>query len=269
MSASPNTAILRTPLMRKTIPQIEVDNLALAWARAFVEAYDSPGGALSRLVVTTRIPDGGIAAEVPAIRSLVDSELEKRRESTVNTVANTIFPESLWNPAQPAQTLFDRYDRVWPRVHRCHANNNGVYFRRLTAFGNPEDPVNQLSHIISTWRDRGNHRHSALQAAIFDPNKDHNNSRQRGFPCLHQIAFDAQGANGREGLVVTGFYAKQNLFEKAYGNYLGLARLGKFMAHEMRLQLVEVTCIASVAVYAEHPKRNLQELADGMRAYLQ
>jgi len=257
--------------MRKTIPAIGSDNLSLTWAKAFVEAYDSPGGALSRLVVTTKIPEGGIAAETPEIRRLVDSELEARQLSTTSTVANTIFPESLWNPAQPAEMLFDRYARVWPRVHRCHANSNGVYFRRLTAFGDNVDSGNQLKHIINTWREHGNHRHSALQAAIFDPMKDHNNSRQRGFPCLHQVAFDAQGANGQDGLVITGFYAKQNLFEKAYGNYLGLARLGRFMAHELHLRLVEVTCIASVAARSdsEIPKRGLGDMAEALRDYLQ
>jgi hypothetical protein len=39
----------------------------------------------------------------------------------------------------------------------------------------------------------------------------------------------------------------QYLFERAYGNYLGLVRLGRFMAHEMGLQLERVVCMAAVA----------------------
>ncbi len=38
----------------------------------------------------------------------------------------------------------------------------------------------------------------------------------------------------------------QYLFERAYGNYLGLKRLGDFMAHEMSLTLERVVCIAAV-----------------------
>jgi len=38
----------------------------------------------------------------------------------------------------------------------------------------------------------------------------------------------------------------QYLFERAYGNYLGLKRLGEFMAHEMSLRLERVICIAAV-----------------------
>lgn len=254
--------------MRSTVNPIVSENLSLAWTNAFVKALSSPGGALSRLVVTIRIPKSGIVAETQGIRAILDNELAKRREATIETVANTIFPESLWNPTQPAERLFERYGRIWPRIRRCQANHNGVYFRRLTAFGDEANPVNQLEHIISTWRDHSNHRHSAMQAAIFDPNRDHNHCRQRGFPCLQQTAFDAQGTNGEDGLVVTGFYAKQNLFEKAYGNYLGLARLGRFMAHELGLRLTEVTCIASAAMYADPPKQQLNAMAEALRDHL-
>jgi len=103
---------------------------------------------------------------------------------------------------------------------------------------------NQLDHIAKTFNS-GNHRRSALQAAVLYPLTDLNNSRQQGFPCLQQIAL----AHNRERatLTVTGFYAMQYLFERAYGNYLGLQRLGEFMGHEMGLRLERVVCIAAVA----------------------
>jgi len=39
----------------------------------------------------------------------------------------------------------------------------------------------------------------------------------------------------------------QYLFQRAYGNYLGLARLGEFMAKEMKLRLERVVCFAGIA----------------------
>ena len=36
-----------------------------------------------------------------------------------------------------------------------------------------------------------------------------------------------------EGLVINAFYATQQLFNKAYGNYLGLAQLCAFIAKEL------------------------------------
>jgi hypothetical protein len=48
-------------------------------------------------------------------------------------------------------------------------------------------------------------------------------------------------------LSVTGFYATQTLFERAYGNYIGLCELGRFFAHEWGRELTRVTCVASIA----------------------
>jgi hypothetical protein len=46
---------------------------------------------------------------------------------------------------------------------------------------------------------------------------------------------------------VTGFYATQTLFERAYGNYVGLCDLGRFFANAWGLSLTRVTCVTSVA----------------------
>ena len=181
-------------------------------------------------------------------------------------VANTIFPISLWNPHADRRQLYERYRRILPRVARDRRNRYGLYFERLIAFGHDasfQDGVNQLEHIIQTWHS-GNHRRTALQAAIFDPTKDHTNQRQRGFPCLQEVTFAPVGADE---LSVTGFYATQYIFERAYGNYLGLCRLGRFMAHEMGRDLVQVTCVASPAK-RDKPKGSLERLAHEVEAIL-
>lgn len=134
-----------------------------------------------------------------------------------------------------------------PFVKRCKANRRGHYFQRMIAYlpsSGKKAPINQLEHIITTWH-KGNSRRSALQAGIFDPRSDHSDARQQGFPCLQQVAFYPKGTNGKDGLSVIASYANQTVVEKAYGNYLGLYRLGMFMAKEMDLELTEIVCIAS------------------------
>ena len=69
------------------------------------------------------------------------------------------------------------------------------------------------------------------------------------------------GSNGCEGLAVTGFYATQHVFEKAYGNYLGLCRLGQFVAHELGLKLVRMTCVTALAKLGDVGKTGLQALS--------
>ena len=46
---------------------------------------------------------------------------------------------------------------------------------------------------------------------------------------------------------MNGFYATQYLVERAYGNYLGLCRLGAFVAHELGVPLLRMTCFTCIA----------------------
>jgi hypothetical protein len=243
---------------------IEEGNLSVAWGKAFLEVVRA--GEVAPLVVVVKDIDNAAPPEVPAIREALDHALEAEGKGlSCHTVANTIFP-SLWNPEEERQELYQRYLRILPRVRRHPSNKYGVYFERLILFGhdgNLQGGVNQLEHIIQTWNG-GNHRRTALQAAVFDPHRDHTNQRRRGFPCLQQVAFAPHGNNG---LGVTGFYATQYMFERAYGNYLGLCRLGRFMAHEMGLRLAQVTSIATPAV-RDRSKAMLNGLSERVRAAL-
>ena len=244
---------------------IEEDNLSVAWAKALLRVVEE--GEIAPLSVVIRGFADGEPMEVAPIRQLLDDALGTNAKAlSCHEVANTIFPHSLWNPRAARQQLYERYQRIMPRLLRDRRNRYGVYFQRLIAFGHDDayaGSVNQLEHIIQTW-DGGNHRRSALQAAIFDPRKDHTDQRMRGFPCLQQVAFAPQGADG---LAVTGFYATQYIFERAYGNYLGLCWLGRFMSQEMGRQLTQVTCVASPAK-RDKTKGYLQELARGVERIL-
>ena len=219
-------------------------NLSLAWVEVFFHLLDRGISELAPAVITiSDFDEQSLPHQIPEIRTTIDAV----NKQASRTIGSTIFPNSLWMPEAEdnAARLYGRYERIWKAIAKCPANNKGVYFRRLTAYqpdGLPAEtkPVNQLDHIIETFRS-GNHRHSALQAAIFDPTRDHTHNRRRGFPCLQQVAFEA--SNG--GLEVTGFYALQHHVPKAYGNYLGLCWLGRFMAQQMGLHLSQVTCIAS------------------------
>lgn len=246
---------------------ISEKNLSVAWSKAFMGLLDSGHNQVSPLVVKVSGFGDGLIPEDVEIRQCLDDCLRTAGLQSVHTVANTIFPRSMWNPDLGPAVLYERYKKNWSRIKKDALNRNGHYFQRLIEYENGTDPVNQLSHIINTWN-LSNHRHSALQASIFDPRKDHSNSRRRGFPCLQQIAFSPIGPNGIDGLAIIGFYATQHLFEKAYGNYLGLFRLGHFMAKEMRLRLAEMTCIASYAKIGNISKSHLSDLRSALSGRL-
>ncbi len=244
-------------------------NLSLAWAEMFFHLLDRGVTDLSPAVVTIAdFDEHSLPRQIPEIQAAVDAANKQKSR----TIASTIFPNSLWTPEgdDNGARLYARYERIWKTISRCPANKKGVYFRRLTAYrpdGLPAEckPVNQLDHIVETFRG-GNHRHSALQASIFDPTRDHTHNRRRGFPCLQQVAFDASGGN----LEITGFYALQHHVPKAYGNYLGLCWLGRFMAHQMRLRLSQVTCIASSLKLGDDcTKSGLAPLKENLEAILE
>ena len=55
------------------------------------------------------------------------------------------------------------------------------------------------------------------------------------------------------------FYATQYMVERAYGNYLGLCRLGRFMAHELDMRLTRMTCFTGIAE-CDTAKKHLESI---------
>ena len=245
---------------------IDETNLSVAWSKAFLTLWRSKE--VAPLVVTIRASDSDEPAELPIIRQDLDRTLTELSQQSCHAIANTIFPQNMWNPTLSGAQLFCRYRKLIPYLKRHPANRNGLYFQRFVAYGSDkgaDDGINQLEHIIQVWKS-GHARRTALQAAVFDPRIDHTRQRQRGFPCLQQVAFAKDDTGG---LAVTGFYATQYIVEKAYGNYLGLFRLGRFMAHEMGLPFSKVTCIATPAVRGNVPKYKIAHLYETVSTTLE
>jgi hypothetical protein len=162
----------------------------------------------------------------------------------VTAAANTIFPESLWNPSKDRNELYAKYLRLLPRLRKDPRNRRGLYFERLIAYGRGPEGGNQLEHMLRAFKKKVK-RTSAYQATISDPKTDLTKTPFLGFPCLQQVAVHPSEVTGS--LAITGFYGTQYLFERGYGNFLGLAGLGRFLAREMGLKLERMTCVASYA----------------------
>jgi len=265
--------------MSNSFPPIEETNLSHAWSRAFLHVIENSGKEISPLLITLTGFNNGIPNEDPAIRYALDNCLKINNEQSVNTVANTIFPASYWR-SKNRNKLFDTYLKNLPRIKALAPNKNhrGLYFERLIAFGSESNPINQLEHIISMYKSRPGVRRSMFQASIFDPAQDHNSTAQLAsfkasifdpaqdhistaqlaFPCLQHVSFVPQ----KNSLIMNAFYATQQLFNKAYGNYLGLCRLGNFMANEMGLGFEQMNCFVGVAKMDNIPKKSptLEEL---------
>lgn len=184
--------------------------------------------------------------EYREVRSIVNESLLNHNKQTIETVSETIFPQSLYQVCNyDRECLYNDYLEIFPRIQAIEKKKNGkgTYFQRLIAYESGLNTINQLELIISNLLATKNKRRSKLQASIFDPSKDHTDGPYQGFPCLQHITF-YETENG--GLVMSSFYAVQYLFERAYGNWLGLINLGKFIANETGLDLVRFNCFIGV-----------------------
>jgi hypothetical protein len=249
-----NIAIWRTNRMSKSKASaapapvmIEETNLSRAWSRLLLRVLNGAGTEVAPLILSlTGFGEGGAVTEDPAVRQALDLLLKRKGKLGVDDVAFTIFPQRLWEMSRGDRSrLFSLYRATFPRWQAMNkkANGRGLYFERMVMYGRGPCEGNQLQWILSQYNSRAGVRRSMLQVATFDPARDHVASAQLGFPCLQQVSFEATPV----GLVTNAFYATQQIFDKAYGNYLGLAQLGAFMAHEMEMPLARLNVMVGVA----------------------
>jgi len=248
---------------------VDESDISRAWAKAVLHVIEHAGPEISPLILSVNgFEEQGTIPEIPAIRKALDTLLLTKRISSVDDVAFTIFPQRLWRVAQGDRAaLFRYYKDAFPRYQAINRQDNrrGLYFERMTMYGRGPCDGNQLEWILSQFerpKSRGVRR-SMFQASVFDPERDHVPDAQLQFPCLQHVSF----VPTKQGLVVNAFYATQQLFVKAYGNYLGIAQLGAFMAHEMRTKLLRMNVFVGVAKFERISKSDadLQPLISACR----
>lgn len=230
---------------------IESSNLSIAWGDAFLSVLRHADGKCPPLIVSIAEFNGDLPPEDTAIRSSLDACLAQQKSCTSCDVsAMMIFPYKLWLRRKTLSC--DEFCEVCTRnlLPRLQAldrrNSHGTYFARMMAYpciknGAP-DTVNQLSEIVDRLSGDRHFRATGLQMTCFHPALDHSRQPRLGFPCLQHVGITYEG---EKGIAITGFYPSQHIFARAYGNYLGLAHLGRFLCDQTGLSLRRVTCIAT------------------------
>lgn len=225
---------------------VQSGTLTESWVAA-VEELLANGGDLFNLIVAIANPiaDAADASVIAALDELLALEGHQR----VETVANTIFPAAMARAARSREEFYDRYRSMLPLLHRHAKNRRGLYFERLIEYPLPARGkcANQIELIIRDLQGQlKNHRprRSIYEAQVFAPGKDRLPS---GFPCLSSLSFQLD----KPRLRLTATYRNQYYFERALGNFLGLARLQRFIADEVELALGPLT------IHAFHAKLDL------------
>lgn len=250
-----------------------VASLSEAWVLALERVLAEPGGRLVHLVATV----GNPGAEIPAVRRVLDEALEEAGSQSVDTVAETIFPSSLypdpgydWLPGisqdkeaeldAAADALYTSYTDMLPLLLTASGNSRGTYFARMVTWpGKTVRGVNQLASRVTALRSEhnaGRRRNSTIDidvAADAVPDGDAEprglqvyaatDNRRRGFPCLTHV--DLTLHDGQLNLLAV--YRHQYLIDKAYGNMLGLSRLLAFLCQQTGYERGELVVHATMA----------------------
>lgn len=227
---------------------IAADNLSIGWGKALLALAEPGVTRVTPMTLTIRgfAPDG-VASEVPEIREAVDAFLDAQDKKDSENVAFTIFPQRYLELAEgDPEMFFDLYTESFQRIQDFNPRNNrrGSYFQRLIDLKGGGQGPNQLAWMIKDYHDHPKARRtSKFQATTFDPARDYSATNILEFPCLQQVSFvPDEGA-----LQLNAFYASQQIARKAYGNYLGLARLGAFMAKQFDLRFEQLNVFVGLA----------------------
>jgi thymidylate synthase len=215
------------------------DTLTDAWL-ADLEYLHRHGEQLN-FITTIADPDPDRVDE--GIVAGLDNWLLRKQKQSVGTVANTIFPSAYLRGSSSRQQLYERYHALLPRLRKQRGNGHGTYFGRLMEYPASADvkhgeTMNQIEGIIEKLQTqlRGQRpKRFAYQAQIFAPGRD--DTSLMGFPCLSSVSFQLD----RPCLCLTAVYRNQYYFERALGNFLGLAHLQRFVAQATGLALGSLT----------------------------
>lgn len=247
---------------------IQREGMSDAWVAAMERLLDSDGKSVNLSVAFQ-----AEVAENPAIAAQLDAFAEDKnlRHSDgnvlrVRTVANTIFPGALYHPHlgdAAAARLYENYE-LSMRMHRRRKRDKETYFNRLIAYPvggladaqderlNPDGTWNQLDYYVRRLRTQREtlHLSSSYELGISHPidaelrvQAPFKDKRMTSFPCLSHISLTL--VDDRVHMNAT--YRNQTFITRAFGNYVGLAGLLRFIAREIGAQAGEVQVVATHA----------------------
>ncbi len=255
---------------------IEASTLDEAFAKLLIQVIDNSGAVITPLTFSVGAENademlsgkGGIKDALDNSYAITNQTRPKQSHAhSIDTVAFTIFPKRYYDISESADDFFDLYKRAYPKLKaRNTANRRGLYFERLTMYGSDvKCEGNQLKWFIESYRSRNGVRKSMYQAAIFDPVRDHSNTARLPFPCLHSLSFLPNG----DSLALNAFYPTQQIYRKAYGNYLGLINLGQFMAEQMGLRFCRLNVMVGKAELETAKTGEIAGVVEACRALIE
>lgn len=219
-------------------------SLSEGWLDAIRSVYPVPSRKVVHLVVRIMEPN----LEVPHIRQgaqgLIDDWNKGHRPAgqlyDIETTRNSIFPLAWARRCSDPVELTAYYRKRYTRDGLLGFNHNerGTYFGRIVAYprGEDEGPADQLTDTIRKLRKEiagGRPKSSRYEINIYSERVD---TSPMSFPCLAHLSVHLH----ENRIHLQAIYRNEYLVGRAYGNYLGLAELQRYIARAVGVEMGEL-----------------------------
>lgn len=253
-------------------------NISTSWLAALAALNDAAGSSAVNFSVTVEHPDQEIANVRQALdRKVAELHAERPKDfnKSVHTVANTIFPISLYRVGKPenfySAALIGQSGRSGSIT--SWGPKAGTYIGRLLRYPTYDGTeVNQLRRLLeyldsdTNWADRYEVEMSLPSPDMLTSTGSAStylagfDNAARGGQCMSHLSLNLSGGK----LSMVALYRHQTYISRAYGNLLGLARLLKFLAAESKkdLEVGELMVVASHAEIEQGARRSIASLLD-------
>lgn len=242
---------------------ISQERLVPAWLAA-LKYLKTQGGTSTNIVLDISDPAKITGDDLTVIRK-VDEALRTHADTSVNTVAATIFPQAIYTryAHEGRQVFYDQFMRMMRKAKR--KGTWGTYAMRLMEYQGRTKTTKPLENVVrkllraSTVGKpyRSNYELSSYQreddvdlgevtaceVPIYDQAVD--GGQIGNMPCLSHVTVKMT-PNGKVSL--TAIYRSHYYCNRALGNLIGLAQLQGFIANETKLGRGPLTCISTYAV---------------------
>jgi len=171
--------------------------------------------------------------------------------------ANAVWPEFFARPGRDTAAVLADIERfVLPTIKAACATHHDSYIQRLLAWRSRDggEPIPQLQNILTRLRGEVRNRapkSSAYELPIYSPGLD---AGYMSFPCLTHLSLKYDHKCGS--IHLTALYRNHTYLSHAYGNFVGLGRLMKFLCRETQTRPGELISISTHADGETGGRRN-------------
>lgn len=234
---------------------IESQNISSAWMDASNHILTQGNVECTDLMVHITNP----VTTNPHIDQLYDSFCDDFNLTKHKKVATFIFPQRLHEICGYNRSKLYRNQS---KVHNVVKGTWGSYFDQMVNWKEQNgNTINQIETIIRHINQRERVYKTAYTIQITNPFFHINYTR--GGPCLRYITLQLHPEPRKMSLLA--LYRNHDFARRAYGNYLGLGNLLKFLASETGFELGTVTCVSSSAYIGSIYRSELHNIVVGVR----